>query len=86
MASRNVLESGRTSLEAEGVTVPVVERNVAMLAPRVLDVEIVAHQCEAALNVQRVRGRRWIEEQQMLLARGAVVLKDADAVDADSPR
>ena len=61
---------------------PVVERNVAILAPRVRDVEVVAHQCEAARNVQRLRGRRWIEEQRMHLARGAVVLEDADVVDA----
>ena len=35
----------------------------AILAPRVRDVEIVAHQCEAALNVQRLRGRRWIRRE-----------------------
>jgi len=40
-------------LEAEGVAVPVVARNVAILAPRVRDVEVAAHQCEAARNVQR---------------------------------
>ena len=79
---RNLLGLGEHLLEAEGVAVPVVERNVAILAPRVCDVEIVAHQCEAARNLQRRRGRRWIEDQRMRLALGAVVLEDADVIDA----
>jgi hypothetical protein len=69
-------------LEAEDVTVPVVAGNVAILAPRVRDVEVVAHQSKAARNVQRMRSRRWIEQQRMYLARRAVVLEDADVVDA----
>src|SRR5271156_4265747 len=79
---RNLLGLREHLLEAEGVAVPVVERDVAILAPRVRDVEVVAHQCEAARDVQRMRGRRWIEEQRMHLARGAVVFEDADVVDA----
>ncbi len=55
---------------------------MAIFAPCVRDVEVVAHQGEAARDVQRVRGRRWIEEERMYLARGAVVLEDADVVDA----
>jgi hypothetical protein len=55
---------------------------VTILAPSVRDVEVVAHQCEAARNMQGVRGWRWIEEQRMSLAWGAVVLEDTDVVDA----
>src|SRR5277367_1634515 len=69
-------------LEAEGVAMAMVERNVAVPAPCACDVEVVAHQCEAARNVELVRGRRWIEEQWMLLARGAVIFKDANVVEA----
>ena len=79
---RNLLGRREHLLEAEGVDVPVIERNVAILAPRARDVEVVAHKCEAARNVQRLRAWRWIEEQRMHLARGAVVLEDADVVDA----
>jgi hypothetical protein len=79
---RDLLGLREHLLESEGVAVPVVERNVAILAPSVRDVEVVADQCEAARNVQRVCGRRWIQEQRMRLARGAVVLEDADVVDA----
>jgi hypothetical protein len=53
-----------------------------MRGPRARDVEVVAHQCEAARNVQRLGGRRWIEEQRTHLGRGAVVLEGADVVDA----
>src|SRR5580704_9353093 len=69
-------------LETEGVAVPVVARNVAILAPRVRDIEVVTHQCEASRNVKGLRGWRWIEEQRMHLPRGAVVLEDTDVVDA----
>jgi hypothetical protein len=79
---RNLLGLREHLLEAEGVAVPVVTRDVAILAPRVRDVEVVAHECEAARDVQRLCGRRWIEEQRMHLTRGAVVLEDADVVDA----
>src|SRR5580700_10914403 len=78
----NLLGLREHLLEAEGVAMPVVARDVAILAPRVRDVEVVANQCEAACNVQRMRGWRWIEEQRMHLARGAVVLEDTYVVDA----
>jgi hypothetical protein len=72
---------------AVGVAVPLVERNVAILTPRVRDIEVVAHQCETARNVRRMRGRRWIEKQGMHPARETVVLEDTDVIDAcrDSP-
>src|SRR5580693_4271260 len=79
---RNLLGLREHLLEAEGVAMPMVARDVAILAPRVRNVEVVANQCEAACNVQRMRGWRWIEEQRMHLARGAVVLEDTYVVDA----
>ena len=56
--------------------------DVAVLAPCVGDIEIVADQREAAGDVQRVRVGRRVEKERMLLARGAVVLEDADVLDA----
>ena len=56
--------------------------DMAVLAPGVGDVEIVAHEREAAGDVQWVRIGRRVEEQGMLLARSAVILEDADVVDA----
>src|SRR5271167_1491382 len=69
-------------LEAEGVAMAMVERNVAVPAPCARDVEVVVHQCEAPRNVELVRARRWIEEQRMLLALRTVIFEDADVVDA----
>ena len=77
---RDLLGLREHLLEAEGIAVSVVARDVTILAPRVRDVEIVAHQCEAACDVERMRVWRRIEEQWMLLARGAVILEDTDVV------
>jgi hypothetical protein len=79
---RNVLGGHYHSGEAEGVTVAAVAGDMAVLAPGVGDVEIVAHEREGAGDVQCVRIGRWVEEQGMLLARSAVILEDADVVDA----
>ena len=73
---------GERLLESKGIAVPVVARYVAVFAPRIRDVEVVAHQREAARDVQRMRGRRWIEDQRMLLARRTIILEDANVVDA----
>ncbi len=68
--------------EAEHVAVAAITSDVAVFAPGVGDVEIVADQREAARNVQRVRLGRRIEQQRVLLAWCAVVLEDADVFDA----
>ena len=68
--------------EAERVAVAAVTGHMAVPAPGVGDVEIVADQREAAGNVQRVRLGRRVEEQRVLLAWRAVVLEDADVLDA----
>ena len=79
---RNVLGGHHHLGEVEGVAVAAVAGDMAVLAPGVGDVEIVAHEREAAGDVQRVRIGRRVEEQRMLLARSAVVLEDADVLDA----
>jgi hypothetical protein len=65
----DVLGLGEHLGEVEGVAVAPVACDVAVLSPRVGDVEIIAHQRETARDVQRVRGRRRVEEQRMFLAR-----------------
>ena len=79
---RDVLGGHHHLGEVEGVAVAAVAGDMAVLAPGVGDVEIVAHEREAAGDVQRVRLGRRVEEQRMLLARSAVVLEDADVLDA----
>lgn len=73
---------GERLLESKGIAVTVVARYVAVFAPRIRDVEVVAHQREAASDVQWMRGRRWIKDQRMPLARRTIILEDADVVDA----
>ena len=55
---------------------------MAVLAPCVADVEVVADSREAARDVQRVRIRRRVEEQRMRLAWLPVVLEDTDVLDS----
>jgi hypothetical protein len=79
---RNVLGCHHYLGEVEPVTVAAVPGDMAVLAPGVGNVEIVADQCEAAGNVQWVRIGRRIEKQGMLLAGSAIILEDADVFDA----
>ena len=68
--------------KVEGIAVAAVAGDVAVLAPGVGDVQIVADQREAAGNVQGFRLRRRIEQQGMFLARHAVILENAYVFDA----
>ena len=79
---RNVLGCHHYLGEVEPVAVAAVPGDMAVLAPGVRNVEIVADQREAAGNVQRVRIGRRIEQQGMLLAGSAVILEHADVFDA----
>ena len=67
---------------AERIAVAAISGDVAVLAPGIGDVEIIADERKAARDVQRVRVGRRVEQQRMLLARRAVVLEDADVFDA----
>jgi hypothetical protein len=80
---RNVLGCHHYFGELESVAVAAVPADMALLAPGVGNVEIVADQREAAGNMQRVRIGRSIEQQGMLLAGSAIILEDADVFDAD---
>ena len=75
---RNVLGCHHYFGEVESVAVAAVPGDMAVLALGVGNVEIVAHQREAAGNLQRVRIGRRIEQQGMLLAGSAVILEDAN--------
>src|ERR1700722_19446988 len=79
---RNVLGGHHHIGEAGSVTAAMVAGDMAVLAPGAGNVEIVADLREAAGNVQRSGVWRRVEEQGMLLAGRAVILEDADDVDA----
>ena len=79
---RDMLGRDHHAGEVEHVGVAVVAGDVAVLAPRVGDVQIVTDQREAAGDVQRAGIGRRIEQQRMLLAWRPVVLEDADVLDA----
>jgi len=51
----NLLSLRENLFEMEGIAVPMIERNVAIFAPGVRNVEVVAHQCETARNVTSAR-------------------------------
>src|SRR4029453_1887971 len=69
----------------ERVAVAAIAGDMAVLAPRVRDVQIVADECETPRDLQRMRAGRGIEQQRMLLARLAVVVEHADVLDARLP-
>jgi len=79
---RNVLRDHHQISEVESIAVSTISDDVTVLAPSVGDVQVVADKCKTAGNMQRVRIGRWVKQQGMLLPRGAVVLKDANVVDA----
>ena len=79
---RNVLGGHHHVGEAESVAAATVAGDMAVLAPGVGNVEIVADLREAAGNVQRVRIGRRSSKQGMLLAGRAIILEDADVIDA----
>src|SRR3954467_11030020 len=79
---RNVLRGHHQISEVESIAVSTISDDVAVLAPGVGNIQIVADKCKTAGNMQRVRIGRWVKQQGMLLAKSAVVLKDTDVVNA----
>src|SRR3954454_10452164 len=69
---RNILRGHHQISEVESIAVSTISNDVAVLAPGVGDIQIVADKCKTAGNMQRVRIRRWIKQQGMLFPRSTV--------------
>src|SRR5215469_12264752 len=68
--------------EVKRIAASTVTDHMAVLAPGIGNVEIVADQGETAGNMQGLRIGRRVEKQRMLPARSAVILENANVVDA----